>query len=95
MQSQSRLGLRWSRAIWECPDRRPSGLVSLGKSGTWTWTVGFGPVQTRSETVSGNMRMPRLETEQSSIFGKIPDLDWDRCHEPYFSSPLTPLHQPT
>ena len=35
------------------------------------------PVQTRSETVSGNMGMPRLETKRSSIFGKIPDLDWD------------------
>ena len=36
------------------------------------------PVQTGSETVSGNMRMPRPETERSSIFGKIPDLDRDR-----------------
>ena len=36
------------------------------------------PVQTGSETVSGNMGMPRLETKQSGIFGKIPDLDQDR-----------------
>ena len=36
------------------------------------------PVQTGSEMVSGNMRMPRPETERSGIFGKIPDLDWDR-----------------
>ena len=36
------------------------------------------PVQTGSETVSGNMRMPRPETEWSGIFGKIPDLDRDR-----------------
>ena len=36
------------------------------------------PVQTGSEMVSGNMRMPRPETKQSGIFGKIPDLDRDR-----------------
>ena len=35
------------------------------------------PVQTGSETVSGNMGMPRLETKGSGIFGKIPDLDRD------------------
>ena len=34
-------------------------------------------VQTGSETVSGNMGMPRPETKQSGVFGKIPDLDWD------------------
>ena len=42
MWSWSRLGLRWSRAIWECPDWGPSSLVFLGKSQTWTWTAGFG-----------------------------------------------------
>ena len=31
-----------------------------------------------SETVSGNMGMPRPETKRSGIFGKIPDLDRDR-----------------
>ena len=36
------------------------------------------PVQTRSETVSGNMRMPRPETKRSGVFGKIPDRDRDR-----------------
>ena len=51
MQSRSRPGLRWSWAIWECPDRRPSGPVSLGKSGTWTGTAGFGLVQTGSQSV--------------------------------------------
>ena len=51
MRSQSRPGLRRSWAIWECPDRRPSGPVSLGKSGTWTGTAGFGPVQTGSQSV--------------------------------------------
>ena len=35
-------------------------------------------VQTGSETVSGNMGMPRLETKRSGIFGKIPDRDRDR-----------------
>ena len=34
-------------------------------------------VQTGSEMVSGNMGMPRLETKQSGVFGKIPDWDWD------------------
>ena len=34
-------------------------------------------VQTGSETVLGNMGMPRPETKRSSVFGKIPDLDWD------------------
>ena len=51
MRSRSRPGLRRSRAIWECPDWRPSGPVSLGKSGTWTGTAGFGPVQTGSQSV--------------------------------------------
>ena len=36
------------------------------------------PVQTRSETVSGNMGMPRQETKRSGVFRKIPDLDRDR-----------------
>ena len=35
-------------------------------------------VQTGSETVSGNMGMPRPETKRSGIFGKIPDWDRDR-----------------
>ena len=34
-------------------------------------------VQTRSEMVSGNMGMPRLETKRSGVFRKIPDLDRD------------------
>ena len=51
MRSQSRLGLRWSQAIWECPDQRPSGLVFLGKSQTWSGTTGFGLVQTGSQLV--------------------------------------------
>ena len=51
MWSRSRPGLRQSRAIWECPDRRPSGPVFSGKSQTWTRTVGFGPVQTGSQSV--------------------------------------------
>ena len=51
MRYQSRPGLRRSRAIWECPDQRPSGLVFLGKSQTWTGTAGFGPVQTGSQSV--------------------------------------------
>ena len=51
MQSRSRLGLRRSWAIWECPDWRPSGLVFLGKSWTWTGTAGFGLVQTGSQSV--------------------------------------------
>ena len=51
MRSRSRPGLRRSRAIWECPDRRPSGPVFLGKSQTWTGTTGFGPVQTGSQSV--------------------------------------------
>ena len=51
MRSRSRPGLRWSQAIWECPDRGPSGLVFLGKSQTWTGTMGFGPVQTGSQSV--------------------------------------------
>ena len=36
------------------------------------------PVQTVSETVSGNMGMPRPGTKRSGVFGKIPDRDWDR-----------------
>ena len=36
------------------------------------------PVQTGSETVSGNMGMPRPGTKQSGVFGKIPDRDRDR-----------------
>ena len=36
------------------------------------------PVQTGSETVSGNMGMPRPRTKRSGVFGKIPDRDWDR-----------------
>ena len=36
------------------------------------------PVQTGSETVSGNMGMPRPGTKRSGVFGKIPDWDWDR-----------------
>ena len=51
MWSRSRPGLRWSRAIWECPDRRPSSPVFSGKSQTWTGTAGFGPVQTGSQSV--------------------------------------------
>ena len=51
MWSRSRLGLRWSQAIWECPDWGPSGPVFLGKSQTWTGTVGFGLVQTGSQSV--------------------------------------------
>ena len=51
MRSWSRPGLRWSRAIWECPDRRPSGPVFSGKSQTWTGTAGFGLVQTGSQSV--------------------------------------------
>ena len=51
MQSWSRPGLRQSRAIWECPDWGPSSPVFLGKSQTWTGTVGFGPVQTGSQSV--------------------------------------------
>ena len=35
-------------------------------------------VQTGSETVSGNMGMPRPEPKRSGIFGKIWDLDRDR-----------------
>ena len=35
------------------------------------------PVQTGSETVLGNMGIPRPETKRSSVFGKIPDLDLD------------------
>ena len=34
-------------------------------------------VQTGSETVLGNMGMPRPETKWSGVFGKIPDLDRD------------------
>ena len=34
-------------------------------------------VQTRSETVLGNMGVPRLETKRSGVLGKIPDLDQD------------------
>ena len=40
MRSQSRLGLRWSQAMWECPDWRPSGPGILGKSQTGTGTAG-------------------------------------------------------
>ena len=36
------------------------------------------PVQTGSETVSGNMGMPRPGTKRSGVFGKIPDRDRDR-----------------
>ena len=36
------------------------------------------PVQTGSETVSGNMGMPRPGTKWSGVFGKIPDRDRDR-----------------
>ena len=36
------------------------------------------PVQTGSETVSGNMGMPRPGTKRSGVFGKIPDWDRDR-----------------
>ena len=39
MQSQSRPGLRWSWAIWECPDWRPSSPGFLGKSQTGTRTA--------------------------------------------------------
>ena len=60
MRSRSRPGLRRSRAIWECPDRRPSGPVSLGKSGTWTGTAGFGLVQTGSQSVR-DRTSPTLE----------------------------------
>ena len=35
-------------------------------------------VQTGSETVSGNMGMPRPETKWSGVFRKIPNLDRDR-----------------
>ena len=35
------------------------------------------PVQTGSGTVSGNMELPRPETKQSRVFGKIPDRDRD------------------
>ena len=35
------------------------------------------PVQTGSETVSGNMGMPRPGTKRSGVFGKIPDRDRD------------------
>ena len=38
----------------------------------------MGPVQTGSETVSGNVGMSRPETKRSGDFGKIPDQDWDR-----------------
>ena len=34
-------------------------------------------VQTGSETVSGNMGMPRPGTKRSRVFGKIPDRDRD------------------
>ena len=51
MRSRSRPGLRRSRAIWECPDLRPSGPVFSGKSQTWTRTAGFGLVQTGSQSV--------------------------------------------
>ena len=51
MRSQSRPGLRRSRAMWECPDWRPSGPGILGKSQTGTGTAGFGLVQTGSQSV--------------------------------------------
>ena len=51
MWSGSRPGLRWSRAIWGCPDRGPSSLVFLGKSQTGTGTARFGLVQTGSQLV--------------------------------------------
>ena len=51
MWSRSRPGLRRSQAIWECPNRGPSGPVFLGKSQTWTGTMGFGLVQTGFQSV--------------------------------------------
>ena len=51
MRSGSRPGLRWSRAIWECPDWGPSGPVFLGKSQTGIGTARFGPVQTGFQSV--------------------------------------------
>ena len=51
MRSRSRPGLRRSQAIWECPNRGPSGPVFLGKSQTWTGTAGFGLVQTGFQSV--------------------------------------------
>ena len=51
MQSRSRPGLRWSWAIWDCPDWRPSSPAFWGKSQTRTGTAEFGPVQTGSQSV--------------------------------------------
>ena len=79
MWSQSRPGLRRSWAIWECPDWRPSGLVSLGKSGTWTRTAGFGPVQTGSQLV----------WDRTS-----PTLGWDIC-TPLHSGLARKYHMPS
>ena len=47
------------------------------------------PVQTGSETVLGNMGMPRPGTKRSGVFGKIPD--WDRDRRVWSGSDRVPI----
>ena len=67
MRSRSRPGLRRSQAIWECPNRGPSGPVFLGKSQTWTRTAGFGPVQTGFQSV-WDRTSPTLGDDLQQLF---------------------------
>ena len=66
MWSWSRPGLRRSQAIWECPNRGPSGPVFLGKSQTWTRTTGFGLVQTGFQSV-WDRTSPTLGTDDGRV----------------------------
>ena len=46
-------------------------------------------VQTGSDTVSSKMGMPRPETKQSCVFGKIQD--WDQDHGVWSSPDWVPI----
>ena len=90
MWSRSRPGLRWSWAIWECPDRRPSSLVFWGKSQTWTGTAGFGLVQTGSQSV-WDRTSPTLGQPSCCTPGTLSSMSQCWSCRPKHDSQLSPV----